>query len=340
MPRATLTAMATAQRPTLHDVAGRAGVSARTVSRVVNRENVVSQRTVDVVEAAIEELGYRPNMMARGLINRRSGMIALMVTSMNNPFFGEFADAVRAAAAERNLTLVLGSSDNDSDQQRRLLLNLESHAMEGVIGFCARDGQDSIIEAAKHGTPFVLVNDEIGADGVVSVRADLEEGGRLAARHLFERGHRHLGMISGNLDSGPAGLRERGFRAACTELGIVDYVVVQAPQTVEGGTQGMHDLLERAPRTTAVFAFNDLMASGAIKAAVGVGRSVPEDLAVVGFDDIRMSELLTPSLTTVRNDPHALGLLAVETLITMIESGAPVETPASVKVELIVRGST
>lgn len=332
--------MAPGTRPTLHDVAGRAGVSARTVSRVVNREEVVSQSTVDVVEAAIEELGYRPNMMARGLINRRSGMIALMVTSMNNPFFGEFADGVRAAAAEHDLTLVLASSNNDAASQQQLLLNLESHAMEGVIGFCAREGQDSIIDTVRHGTPFVLVNDDIGAEGVVSVRADLEDGARQAVAHLVERGHRRLGMIAGDLDSQHAGLREWGFRAACREFGVEAYHVVQAPQTVDGGKTGLRDLLELDTDITGVFAFNDLMASGAIMAAAELGRSVPKDLAVVGFDDIKMSELLNPSLTTIRNDTYALGKLAVDTLVEMIESGGPVEEPAGLEVELVIREST
>lgn len=315
-------------------------MSARTVSRVVNRENVVSQSTTDAVEAAIEELGYRPNMMARGLINRRSGMVALMVTSMNNPFFGEFADGVRAAAAEQNLTLVLGSSDNDPDSQRQLLGNLESHAMEGVIGFCARDGQDSIIEAVRHGTPFVLVNDDFGVEGIVSVRADLEDGARQAVTHLVERGHRRLGMIAGNLDSRHAGLRERGFRATCRSLGITDFTVVQAPQSVEGGRTGLLELLDIDPLITGVFAFNDLMASGAMRAAAQLGRVVPHDLGVVGFDDIKMSELLNPSLTTIRNDTKALARLAVETLVNMIEPDGPTVEPDCLKVELVVREST
>ncbi len=339
-PACTLAKMTRGSRPTLHDVAARAGVSARTVSRVVNREEVVSETTVDVVEAAIEELGYRPNMMARGLINRRSGMVAVMVTSMNNPFFGEFADGVRAAAAERNLTLVLGSSDNDAASQRQLLLKLESHAVEGVIGFCARDGQDSIIELAEHGTPFVLVNDDIGVEGVVSVRVDVEDGARQAVTHLVERGHRQLGMIAGNLDSRHAGLRERGFRATCWTLGITNFIVVQAPQTVDGGRTGLRELLEIEPRITGVFAFNDLMASGAMREAVNLGRLVPKDLSIVGFDDIKMSELLIPALTTIRNDTRALGQLALDTLVSMIESGEAETKPAPLRVELVVREST
>ncbi len=315
-------------------------MSARTVSRVVNREEVVSQTTIDVVEAAIEELGYRPNMMARGLINRRSGMVALMVTSMNNPFFGEFADGVRAAAAEKNLTLVLASSDNDPSAQRQLLLNLESHAMEGVIGFCARDGQDSITEAARNGTPFVLVNDDIDVEGVVSVRADLEDGARLAVTHLFERGHRRLGMIAGDLDSRHAGLRERGFCTTCQALGVTDFTVVQAPQTVDGGRTGLRELLEIDSRITGVFGFNDLMASGAMREAADLGRTVPKDLAIVGFDDIKMSELLMPGLTTIRNDTRALGELAVDTLVNIIESGHSETVPDPLQVELVIRGST
>jgi LacI family transcriptional regulator len=332
--------MAPGPRPTLHDVAARAGVSARTVSRVVNRENVVSKKTAAAVEAVIEELGYRPNMMARALINRRSGMVALMVTSMNNPFFGEFADAVRAAAAAQDLTLVLASSDNDPESQRRLLQNLESHAIEGVIGFCARNGQESIIEFAGRGTPFVLVNDDMQIDGVVPVLADLVDGARQAVAHLVERGHRRIGMIAGDLDSRHAGLREKGFLAASESLGVAGHSIVQAPQTVEGGYRGLHELLDVDPAITGVFAFNDVMASGAIRAARDLGRAVPGDLSVIGFDDIKMSELLTPGLTTIRNDTEAFGQLAIETLVDLIESGESATRPDPLKVELVVREST
>lgn len=332
--------MAPGFRPTLHDVARHAGVSARTVSRVVNREDVVSAATVTVVEAAIDELGYRPNMMARGLINRRSGIIALMVTSMNNPFFGEFADGVRAAAENRDRTLVLASSDDDADAQRQLLRNLESHAVEGVIAFCARNGRDSVVETADHGTPVVVVNDEIGIDGVVPVCADLEDGARQAVAHLFERGHRRLGMIVGDLDQAHLGGREIGFRSACRQLGVEAFSVVQAPQTVEGGRIGLDALLDADPAITGVFAFNDLVATGAIRAAAKRGLSVPEDLGVVGFDDIAMAELLTPSLTTVRSDHRGLGELAVNTLVDIIESGRSESQPEPLGVKLVVREST
>lgn len=332
--------MTPAPRPTLHDVAERAGVSARTVSRVVNEEAVVSSATRDVVNAAIAELGYRPNMMARALINRRSGMIALMVTSMNNPFFGEFADAVRAAAAERNLTLVLASSNDDAAAQQALLDNLESHAIEGVIAFCARDGQSSIVESATRGTPFVLVNDTIEAEHVHSVHVDLEDGARQAVAHLVQRGHRHLGMIAGTLDGRHSGLRQMGFESACADHGLPSPTVVQTEHTVDGGRSGLEQLVALNSNMTAVFALNDLMASGAMRCAIDLGYRVPEDLAIVGFDDIKMSELLIPGLTTIRNDRGLLGQMAVDSLVAMIEDTQAAPGVSPLGVELVVREST
>ncbi len=331
--------MAPPSRPTLHDVAARAGVSARTVSRVVNGEAVVSEATATVVQTAIDELGYRPNLAARSLINRRSGMVALLVTSMNNPFFGEFADAVRAAAAARGLTLVLASSDDDPAAQEQLLRKLESHAIEGVIGFCAAGGEASIAELQQRGTPFVLVNDELPPPGVASVSVDLDQGARLAVAHLVERGHRRLGMLAGELDGDRLGPREIGFTEACAAAGVAA-TIVDAPHTVEGGADGLTRLLAAEPATTGVFALNDLMAAGAIQAAAVLGRRVPDDLAVVGCDDIQLSSLLHPPLTTVRNDPRALGELAVSTLVGMIDGAAPAPAPGRLAVELVVRDSS
>ncbi|MGH1505978.1 MAG: LacI family DNA-binding transcriptional regulator [Acidimicrobiales bacterium] len=331
--------MAPSSRPTLHDVAARAGVSARTVSRVVNGESVVSEATATVVQAAIDDLGYRPNLAARSLINRRSGMIALLVTSMNNPFFGEFADAVRAAAAARGLTLVLASSDDDPAAQERLLRKLESHSIEGVIGWCAAGGQASIVELAGRGTPFVLVNDQLDAPGVSSVSVDHDQGARLAVAHLIERGHRHLGMLAGEFVDERLGPREVGFTEACAAAGV-EARIVDAPHTVEGGAGALRRLLELEPGTTAVFALNDLMAAGAMQACAELGLAVPADVAVVGCDDIQLSSLLHPPLTTVRNDPRALGERAVAALVAVIDGAEPDPEPELLEVELVVRASS
>jgi LacI family transcriptional regulator len=326
-------------RPTLHDVAELVGVSARTVSRVVNGEAPVSPGTRARIEAAIDELGYRPNLLARGLINQRSGMIALLVTSMANPFFPEFSDGVQAAASDAGMTLVLTNSRDDADMQRRILRELESHAVEGIIAFTAADGDDSLIEAARRGVPMIVVNDRLDDPAVKSVRADLAHGAELAVGHLLARGCEHPAMIAGALRVDHPHWRRDGFQAAAATAGHPDAPVIVDDATVDGGAAAARALLDAHPETDGVFAYNDLMALGAIRAFTAAGRSVPDQIAVVGFDDIAMGSLVDPALTTIRMDRHRLGRLAVETLRAVIAADGPVADPEPLDVELVIRES-
>lgn len=323
--------------PTLHDVAARVGVSARTVSRVVNREDVVSPATRERVLEAIELLGYRPNLLARGLINRRSGMIALMVPSMANPFFPEFGDAVASAAREHGLTLVLTSSEDDAAIQRRLIGDLASHAVEGLIAFGASGGGQSLHAAAADGLPTVVVNDPATGPNLISVRADMARGARLAAGHLAATGRTTPAMIARRLEDAHPHWRENGFTTACADLEMASIVVEGDADTIEGGRKATETLLRRHPDIDGIFAYNDLMAIGALAACRAAGRTVPDDIAIVGFDDIAMASMVSPALTTVRIDRHQLGQLAVETLVASRHARAE---PPPLDVELIVRDST
>lgn len=326
-------------RPTLHDVADLVGVSARTVSRVVNGEAPVSPATRARIEAAIDQLGYRPNMLARGLINQRSGMIALLVTSMANPFFPEFSDGVQAAASDAGMTLVLTNSRNDPEVQRRVLRELESHAVEGIIAFIATDGDDSLIEAARRGVPMIVVNDRLDDQAVKSVRADLAHGAELAVAHLLARGCTRPAMIAGALRVDHPHWRRDGFCAATTAAGHPDAPVIVEDATVEGGAAAARALIDAHPDIDGVFAYNDLMALGAIQVFAAAGKVVPDDIAVVGFDDIAMGSLVQPALTTIRMDRHRLGRIAVETLRAVIDADGPVADPEPLDVELVIRES-
>ena len=313
------------------------GVSARTVSRVVNGEAVVSRATRDRVLEAIDQLGYRPNLLARGLINQRSGMIALMVTSMANPFFPEFADGVRAAATDHGLTLVLTSSEDEAAAQERLLRDLASHSVEGLIAFSAFDGHDSLAEAARGGLPVVVVNERSTDPDVLSVRADMCHGAQLAVEHLVGIGRSRVGMVAGELDESHPRWREHGFRSACAEHDLGCRSICTEAATIDGGDAATKTLLEQHPDLDGIFAYNDLMAIGAIRALERSGRNVPHDVAVVGFDDITIGAFVTPALTTIRIDRYKLGRLAVDTLVDVRAGNRPV--PPLLDVELIPRVS-
>jgi len=308
-----------ARRTTLNDVAAVVGVSPRTVSRVVNNEAGYSEQTRQKVTAAITELGYRPNLLARGLITQRTGMLALVVPQMLDPFFSDVAHGVQTAAQEHGATLFLSGTDNDPAQQRQVFSSLESHGVDGAIVFPAPGGDDDIRALADNGTPVVVVDQDIDHPGIGLVASDLAGGVYLAVDHLVADGHSCIAMIANEVSPPKRRIRERAFAAALGRAGLPVGPIVRAQPTVEGGRCAAAKVLDSFPSVTAIFAYNDLMAAGTVAVASGHGRVVPDSLAVVGFDDIGLAELVAPALTTVRIDRTALGAEAVRVLLAMAE---------------------
>lgn len=319
-----------ARRTTLNDVAAVVGVSPRTVSRVVNNEDGYSEQTRQKVTEAISELGYRPNLLARGLITQRTGMLALVVPQMLDPFFSDVAHGVQTAAHEHGATLFLSGTDNDPAQQRQVFNSLVSHGVDGAIVFPAPGGDNDIRALADNGTPVVVVDQDLDHPGIGLVASDLSGGVDIAVDHLNEQDHRCIAMIANEVSPADRRIRERAFSAALERVGLPPGPIVRAQPTVEGGQEATTEVLSRYPSVTAIFAYNDLMAAGAVAASIRLGRRVPGTLAVVGFDDIGLAELLAPALTTVRIDRTALGAEAVRVLLAMAER------PAS-SVERVVR---
>ena len=324
---------------TLDDVARLVGMSARTVSRVVNEEYGVSAATRERVLAAIEELGYRPNMLARGLITRRSGTVGLVGGDMANPYFPALAEAVHHRAWESGRTTFFACTDNDQQRQAEVLRSMWSYAVDGVIVFPAPGSVDQLRGYARLGLRLVVVDDLIDAPGVACVLFDLESGARLGIRHLLDTGRRRIGMIASEVSPSRRRRRERGFVAAFDDAGIAPGQIVRTPATMGGGEAGVGRLLALAPDLDAVFAYNDLMAIGAMRAVEALGRRVPDDVAVVGFDDIEMSAFLKPPLTTIRLDRALLSVEVTRALHTLIDAPDDRPEPVVLPVELIVRGS-
>ena len=317
---------------TLHDVARQVGVSPRTVSRVVNGEGGFSTATEARVRAAIDELGYRPNLLARGLIRGRSGTIALVGPTMTDPFFPELAEGVQRAAGDHDLTLFMASSAANRDKQRHMLETLGSYAVDGTIVFPVDETDDQLAALAASGLRLVTIDRGQGVPGAPNIRSDIQDGARRATQHLADRGCEHIAFLDGSHP--PAGRRLRGFQSVVGKSGTT----ARTDPTAEGGMRAMSRILDLAPDVDGVFAYNDLMAIGALRVLAERGLRVPDDIAVVGFDDISVSAMLHPALTTVRLDRPRIGREAVDQIVAMT-NGESVVPETLIPVELIVRES-
>ena len=326
-------------RATLDDVARRVGMSARTVSRVVNNEYGVAEATRKQVLEAIEELGYRPNLLARALITKRSGTVGLVGGDMTDPYFPALAEAVHHQVSESGRTTFFACTGNDPNRQDLVLRSLWSYAVDGVIVFPAPDSIDQLRSYAGLGLRIVVVDDVIDAPGIACVRFDLESGARLGARHLLGSGRRRVGMLASELSPRRRRRRERGFVTAFEEAGIDRGAIVRAPPTVQGGETGVDRLLDLEPDLDAILAYNDVMAIGAMRAVEARGRRVPDDIAVVGFDDIELSAYVRPALTTVRLDRALLSIEVTRALHSFIDAPGDRLDPVVLPVELVVRRS-
>lgn len=327
---------------TLRDVADRVGVSPRTVSRVVNDEGGFSEATRVRVLEAVEDLGYQPNMLARGLITRRSGTVGLVGVDMTDPFFPAMAEGIQNAARETGRTMFFASNDGDSQRQAEVFRSLWSHAVDGVIVFPAPGTIDQLAGYARRGMPLVVVDDIVEFPNLASVSFDLEDGAIKAAQHLLATGKRRIGMIGSEITVPRTRRRERGFFQAFESppVGAELPELVRVQPTVSGGAAGLQKLLERRPDLDGIFAYNDSMAVGAMRAAQASGYRVPDDIAIVGCNDIEMSALVNPGLTTIRLDRPRLSAEAIRVLHELIEEPTSNPTPLVLPVELVIREST
>jgi LacI family transcriptional regulator len=324
---------------TLDDVARRVGVSARTVSRVVNDQGGCTPATRERILAAIDELGYRPNLLARGLLTNRSDTIGLVGAEMADPFFTELADGVQRAARELRRTMFFASTDRDAVRQAQVLSSLYGHGVDGVIVFPAAGSEADILATAANGLPVVLVDRELSGHNIAVVNNDLRAGGLLATEHLIRSGRRRIAMATdeNTLHDQAGERRQAGYRDALGSAGMAERLVSGA-NTVDGGRACARQLLASGDRPDAVFVFNDLMALGVLQELGRSGITVPGDIAVVGFDDIAMCDAVAPRLTTVRIDRDRLGRVAVEQLQSLRDRPGGAD-PVCLDVELVVRES-
>jgi DNA-binding LacI/PurR family transcriptional regulator len=333
------------ERPTLDQVAALAGVGRGTVSRVINGSPQVSPRTRQAVEAAVAELGYVPNLAARALVTRRTDAVALVVSESEDRLFGEpfFAGVVRgigSAVAAAGRQLVLALTDGPYDQ-RPLERYLTPQHVDGVL-LLSLHGDDPLPHHLReHGLPVVLGGRPAGSWRGPYVDVDNVGGARAGVAHLLQHGRRRIATIAGPQDMGAGQDRLAGYRQALAAAGLPvdDGLVAEGDFSEASGVAAMRSLLGRRPDVDAVFAANDLMAVGALRTLREAGRSVPADVAVVGFDDSPLSRVTEPPLSTVRQPVEEMGRRMAELLVRLITEG---EAAGSLVLptELVVRASS
>lgn len=319
-------------RARLRDVADRAGVSIRTVSNVVNGYAPVSAHKRQAVEKAVAELGYRPNVLARNLKNGRSGLIALIVPELDVPYFSELARAVIASARQHGYTVVVDQTDGDPERERELIQrDGEAGLFDGIIlSALALSQQD--LPAQDPGRPIVLLGERAANTREYDhVAIDNVAAARTATEHLLDLGRTRIAAIGDQpYETGEtAQLRTRGFTLAHQARGIPldpSLIIPRRNFHFADGAEAMRELLDHPDGPPdAVFCYNDLVAIGAMRTLLTDGKRIPEDIAIVGFDDIEAARYLTPSLTTIAPDRDAIANLAVERLIARI-GDAKIET--------------
>jgi len=312
---------ADATRVTIAEVARLAGVSSATVSHVLSGKRLVGAATRERVEAAVQQLGYRPNIVARNLRTRRSHVIAVIVPDITNPFFGTATRGLADAVDAVGFGTYVCNTDARLDREHKFLADVLDRGVDGVVLASVDVTQQHLAEPTRYQTPIVCLGDSVELPDVDRVVPDDAGGSRAATEHLLARGARRIAMVTGPPGAGIA--RIRGYREALAGAGIRfdPRLIREGSWTRRGGHEAMRSLMSSVAQPDAVFCANDLMAIGAMDAVHTLGLRVPDDVAFVGFDDIDAAALVTPPRTTVRNPAQQAGRDAGRLLLDRI-SGA------------------
>lgn len=332
-------------KTTMSDVARHAGVDVSTVSRALNERTAKMLRTetVERVLAAASELGYQPNVLARGLRTQRSHTVGMLLPDLTNPFFPPIVRGLEDALDAGGYTLIVANTDNDARRETRSLQSLVGRQVDGLVVATSHVDSDEGSKAVG-ALPVVLVNRRGTDESVPAVLPDDEAGIALMVRHLVDLGHRHVAHVAGPDDTSTGRTRAAAFATYAAEAGVYDPDMVESTGIfgVDDGMAACERLLARHPEVTAICAANDLLAIGCLRALRAAGRRVPEDVSLVGFNDMPLVDLIDPPLTTVRIPQYEMGRQAGELLLKLLENprARRRRKPVSLAPTLIVRHST
>ena len=331
------------KRVTIKDVARVAGVSRQTVSRAMNDKGEISPDTKARVMDAIEQLGYQPNRAAQSMVTRRTRLIGVVIGDISNPFFPEVTRGVQDIAINNQYNVLLCNADGDVDVEMAALESLAAQGADGIVLFSHHISDDAFKTFAdSFGKPIVLINRYFEHPNVSLIMVNNENGAEKVVDYFSDHGHTAIGMLTNADDHVSQRRRMKGYREALSRLNLGpndDWIARTQPSLV-GGYDATRELLTSHPEITALFTYNDLMAIGALRACEEMGLHVPDDIEIIGFDNIMMASMVTPALSSVHVDKYHIGETAMSRLLDMMDSA---ETPLPIirmDVSLKLREST
>ncbi|EKG0017125.1 substrate-binding domain-containing protein [Vibrio cholerae] len=327
---------------TMKDIARLAGVSTSTVSHVINKSRFVSDEIAERVNNAAQQLNYVPSALARSLKMNRTKTIGMLVTTSTNPFFGEVVKGVERSCYHQGYNLILCNTEGDNQRMKASINTLLQKRVDGLLLMCSTlegerldvfDRYPDIPIVVMDWGPILFASDKIQDNSL--------QGGYMAAKHLIECGHKEIGCITGPLIRHQAQMRYEGYKRALAEAGIAinpDWIV-ESDFECEGGYQAFEKLYQRGKLPSALFVSNDMMAMGVIQAASQRGLRVPDDLSLIGYDDVHIAKFMTPALTTIHQPKYRLGKAAVDTLLYRLENPDTTAQVVQLEPTLVVRNS-
>jgi DNA-binding LacI/PurR family transcriptional regulator len=333
-------------RATLKQIASIARVNVSTVSRAINDSPLITKETKEMILAIAERMNYFPNSLARGLVSQKSetlGIVLPTIYFLQGPFFSQVLSGIEHVSVQNGYNILIASATGKA-RDKHFPFNLtRARRIDGMLIINEYQRIANLTALKKEGFPFVFVNRHFTEDDMPCVASDNVQGGRLGTEHLIALGHRRIGIVTGSLNLNSTHGRLEGYRAALLDAGIAyDEVLVQEglfEKGIETGLQAGEKLLAQPNPPTAIFAFSDELAIGVMQAARNRGVRIPEDLAVIGYDNIEYSAHVNPPLTTIAQDPYAIGSNACQILIDLLNGKTPEKRNLLIPVQLIVRQS-
>ncbi|PJG81915.1 substrate-binding domain-containing protein [Caviibacterium pharyngocola] len=324
---------------TMKDIARLAKVSTSTVSHVINNSRFVSEEVRQKVMRVVDELNYTPSVLARSLKIKETKTIGMLVTASNNPFFAQVVAEVERYCHQQNYQLILTNTNDDDELVQKNLQLFAQKQVDGVLLMCTESHFQSTDFCLK--LPSVIMDwwpEELNADKIFE---NSELGGYLATRYLIEMGHQDIAILTGSFKKSLAVNRLNGYKKALQEANIPlrEEWIIEKHFHFEGGIQAMQSLLKQKQRPTAVFACSDAMAVGAYQAAWVAGLQIPQDISIIGYDNIELAQYMSPPLTTIHQPKKLFAQLAVDTLLARIKNPEKKHRTFMLEPSLIIRSS-
>lgn len=327
---------------TMKDIAKLAGVSTSTVSHVINKTRFVSEEISERVNNAAKELNYyAPSALARSLKVNRTKTIGMLVTTSTNPFFGEVVKGVERSCYQKGYSLILCNTEGDNERMRQSINTLLQKRVDGLILMCSLEGERIDVFERYPDIPVVVMDWGPMLFTSDKIQDNSLRGGYLAAKYLIDCGHTEIGCITGPLIKHQAQMRYEGYKRAMNEAGLEFNAnwIIESDFECEGGYQAFKKMAQRGALPSSIFVSNDMMAMGVINAANELDIKVPDDLSIIGYDDIHIAKFMSPSLTTIHQPKYRLGQAAVETLVRKLDDKSNDAQVVQLEPTLVVRNS-